>query len=113
MHEQLELEAKSLAIEGNNTMAFITKHLELRDKMITAQYPYISNFRTTIKLVSHGLHKHPDYAPFAVMLIFHQPKDKDELSHLLATYINLCKDTHTALNKTSTDGQLGRDRQPG
>ena len=111
MHEQLELEAKSLVIKRNNTMAFITKHRELRDKMTTAQYPNISNFRTRIKLVSHGLRKHPDYAPFAMMLIFHQPKDMDELSHMLATYKDHHKDTHDALNMTSTGGQPARDRQ--
>ena len=69
-HEQIELEAKTLIIKRSNNTAFIAKHREVRDKMIMAQYPNITNFKTTVKLLSHVLRRRPDYAPFAMMLLF-------------------------------------------
>ena len=111
-HEELKLEAKSLVIKRNNVSAFLAKQRLVRNKMLTAQYQNFSILKTTVKLVPHGLRKHPDYASFVMMLIFNQPKNMDDISKMLATYQAHSKETHGAL--ATSDGAIpaGKGRQP-
>lgn len=73
-HEILDEEARCITfLPGTDFNTYVDKHLDIRQKMITVNYPNIIQERTTVKYMLQGLIPHPDLRIIAVVLVGNPP----------------------------------------
>lgn len=83
-HDPLDSEARSIILTFDKTIkAYVTQNLSLRRKMLKAEFPNISDERTTVKYLINGLKSNPDFYQLSMIMAGSPPSTIREYTNRL------------------------------